>query len=651
VAGIDELRTRYFADASDLKIQGESVPATSNGNRVEFFIDSDAYFGALRAELAGLALGGSTNPFFYFADWYLGLVSGPSGKVTGGEGSTAWQQDATATPVSPFKLDDGSGTAFPDFVDELDLLSQNGVDVRCIAWVSPFVLQYKAIADQTGYWSINMQTLLSIQELRKRHGMLHKAILNTIAHPFGAMHLKVVVLGNDSILHAYTSGLDFVANRVAGWRHLQTGGKNQWWHDAAARVRGPAAQTIYEWLSTVWEEQVKSKPLTFNVNNTKIDSHDSTLTRSLPKRVAPPISAPSTHHVQVLRTSPQMRFATKGTSAAPVGCMERTSSGFRKDPMSFAKDGIFEFRLALRKAISGAQQYIYMEDQGFYSLEIMDWINARLQEPEGQDLKVILLFGRDVADPDNTVIFESINNHLLKGLPDLSRIVFYEYKRLIVHAKIAIIDDQWASMGSANAYRRSLYTDFECSVAVLDETQPLTFAQQLRKELWGEHCYNGMIGADGVWWNDWQLYAPGAARDPLLDLSKALGIWNSAWGARPPFFWLRPPIQRMDLPFQVCDLGTGTISLTKDSDIAVGAGTSWDSSLAGKSLKAAGGRIVVVQSVTSPTVLTLAAKYPGDSLTDQPYRVQQYGRWLMDSIPTFDPLRADQLDADSRKEY
>ena len=56
---------------------------------------------------------------------------------------------------------------------------------------------------------------------------------------------------------------------------------------------------------------------------------------------------------------------------------------------------------------------------------------------------------------------------------------------IVVHSKITIIDDKWAMIGSANAMRRSLYTDWEHSVAFLDENE--TAVREFRARIWAEH--------------------------------------------------------------------------------------------------------------------------------------------------------------------
>jgi phosphatidylserine/phosphatidylglycerophosphate/cardiolipin synthase-like enzyme len=84
---------------------------------------------------------------------------------------------------------------------------------------------------------------------------------------------------------------------------------------------------------------------------------------------------------------------------------------------------------------------------------------------------------------------------------------------VVVHAKTAIVDDHWALIGSANVTRRSLFTDIEHAVAVLDEDD--LFAKEYRKALWAEHFRH-------------------PTPDDFDDLDAALHAWDSTWGTAGP---------------------------------------------------------------------------------------------------------------------
>ena len=141
-----------------------------------------------------------------------------------------------------------------------------------------------------------------------------------------------------------------------------------------------------------------------------------------------------------------MNFALGSTSTLPdVGILQRLGSYFRKPPWSFAPKGIFEFKVALIKAIAHAEKYIYAEDQGFYSREIMGNIRDRLNSC--LNVKVILVHGYDPSDDPANVsrllrpTNIAVNNSLALGKYNRDRVAFYERTDgTVIHSKTWIID-------------------------------------------------------------------------------------------------------------------------------------------------------------------------------------------------------------------
>jgi phosphatidylserine/phosphatidylglycerophosphate/cardiolipin synthase-like enzyme len=112
-----------------------------------------------------------------------------------------------------------------------------------------------------------------------------------------------------------------------------------------------------------------------------------------------------------------------------------------------------------------------------------------------------------------------------------------------VHAKVCVIDDVWAAVGSDNLNRRSWTHDAELSAAVLDETlddrEPRdpaglgdgarVFARELRLRLWREHLGRGP-GEDG------DLLDPDSGFEAWRATATALAAWHRSGrhGPRPP---------------------------------------------------------------------------------------------------------------------
>jgi phosphatidylserine/phosphatidylglycerophosphate/cardiolipin synthase-like enzyme len=160
------------------------------------------------------------------------------------------------------------------------------------------------------------------------------------------------------------------------------------------------------------------------------------------------------HSVQLLRTYPKRRG---GYSFAPAG--ER----------SIAR--------GYAKAAERARRLIYIEDQYLWSAEVAGILARALERVPSLRLVAVLPHYPDqdgrVSTPPNL-----IGRH--EALPLLSqvageRVAFYGVENVegvpvYVHAKVCIIDDVWASVGSDNFNRRSWTHDSELTAAVWDDT-------------------------------------------------------------------------------------------------------------------------------------------------------------------------------------
>ena len=552
-----EQLSRYFLGTTDVLADGEQFPHTSEGNLVEYLIDGQNYFGQLKLEIEFLLAiaesdaitGNNRHPFFYIHGWWLGLVDSVGQWVSVSPSVPSPWRTETFLFLDALALEDGSPDPAPKLIDKLEEMAEAGIDVRVLGWVSPLVLNVEPLANylRDHAFTFNINTIQSIQEVRNRIGPGNGTLM-TLAHPLGASHHKTIVAGTDDSMRAYVAGIDLVQNRIADNSHTAHPSFGPMiWHDAGARIEGPAADSIYSFYRALWNEQIDRVPDRFRLNGEVLSSHFTTQSPSVnPPRITPPIAersspipnAPGPHHVQVLRTVPRMSisFANPGTVAADF--IERILVlGTTQRPMSFAPNGLFEFRPALHQAITAAERYIYIEDQSFSAIEVMEWINQRLRTiPE---LKVIFVWGPDPNDPPTSYPHQAISNTLIPGVSDANaRIRIFHRKPMIVHSKITIVDDVWAAVGSANCMRRSLYTDLELSVSVMEDSAT-PFARLLRKDLWGELC--------GL--------PVGPERDPLLDLDASLAMIEPSWSTStpPPGLRFTSNLIRLRLPFEYAD--------------------------------------------------------------------------------------------------
>lgn len=282
------------------------------GNHVEAFIDGAAYFTAIEKEIDTLQTGSSQGKYFYLSAWWLGLVPLPNPttvKTVGGAavalaGKLGMPMTWKITRARPDWTLPKSGQTL---LARLTALAAKGVDVRVLAWTSPFCAKYEPVAkQQMGLAALNAQTILSVQALRNANlRLLDRVMLNLVAHPFGGAHLKLVICGDDHHMRAYTGGLDPAPGR------LTPPGQSGGWHDLAVLVEGPAALAIYQHYQRLWEEQRRSTVEVFNVGGQEVASHTPD-TLKVSDRMLAPAPSPAAQLVQVLRTVPKMRFSRTG---------------------------------------------------------------------------------------------------------------------------------------------------------------------------------------------------------------------------------------------------------------------------------------------------------------------------------------------------
>ena len=289
----------------------------------------------------------------------------------------------------------------------LDILknkAQKGVDVRILGFVNP-ALMNSFIAQRfdsgKAYLVTNVSTIKSIDALRQEPTLTKKACLNIIGHTAGAVHVKMVVLSNAKKAWGFVGGIDFVNSRHTKFR----------WHDVQALIKGPAVFGLYNHFCNMWNENLNRDAAIFNVDGKKIPSFEAgAQTISDDERKQKEIFLSSLtdsfdYNVQLLRTIPQFNYPSYNILP-------------ESQPISFAPNGCFEIRTAWKKALLAATQYIYIEDQCFWSTEVMSWINEAIRTPR-PDLRVILVISgmSDPSDPkfpDQAILTNSINKSLLK---------------------------------------------------------------------------------------------------------------------------------------------------------------------------------------------------------------------------------------------
>ncbi len=174
----------------------------------------------------------------------------------------------------------------------------------------------------------------------------------------------------------------------------------------------------------------------------------------------------------------------------------------------FAPHGERSIAHAYRKAFERARRLIYLEDQYLWSRPVAGLIASALRDNPG--LHVIAVVPRH-PDKDGAItrVPSVLGQHdVIRACAAAGgdRFASYDLENrqgtpVYVHAKVVIVDDVWAMVGSDNLNRRSWSHDSELSIAVLDAERDSreprdpaglgdgarTFARDLRLRLWREH--------------------------------------------------------------------------------------------------------------------------------------------------------------------
>jgi phosphatidylserine/phosphatidylglycerophosphate/cardiolipin synthase-like enzyme len=301
------------------------------------------------------------------------------------------------------------------------------VDVRVLLWSGPPVP-----------WSPLGRPEIKRTRDELTRGTKVRCLLDHRQRPLHAHHEKILVVDDEV---AFVGGIDHTdlrGDRFDSAEHALRDGVG--WHDMAAELRGPAAADVAAHFRLRWE----------GVSGENLPS------------VRPGDEAGS-NAVQVVATIPQGIYPS-------------------------VPRGVYRILEAYRRALSSARHLIYIENQFLWSPEIVEVLRQKLLAPPEDDFRVLLLLPAKAATgTDDTAgqlgaLMEADRDNRLFASTVYSR-AGAESRAVYVHAKLAIVDDRWLTVGSANLNDHSLFNDTEVNLAVYDHQ----IAKSTRERLWAEH--------------------------------------------------------------------------------------------------------------------------------------------------------------------
>jgi phosphatidylserine/phosphatidylglycerophosphate/cardiolipin synthase-like enzyme len=247
------------------------------------------------------------------------------------------------------------------------------------------------------------------------------------------------------------------------------------WHDVMAAISGPAVHDVETVFRERWEDPTPlSRHPVYRVQD-KVRRLDTT-PDPLPEQWPPPPSPEgATHTVQLLRTYPNLRHG-------------------RDYP--FARGGERSVARGYSKALLRARDLVYVEDQYIWGNQVGEVFTDALRRHE--DLRVVavvpLFTDQDgfMARVPQMVGRSRAMREMMAAAPGRVAVFGIENHQstpVYVHAKVCVMDDVWASIGSDNFNRRSWTHDSELSCVVVDDSAAdhSPHARRLRLTLAAEH--------------------------------------------------------------------------------------------------------------------------------------------------------------------
>ncbi len=314
------------------------------------------------------------------------------------------------------------------------------VEVRILLWRGSFLFRPRTVAARR-----TLRHLRSAQPLVQ--GRLEKHLRLAHCH-----HQKTIVVDGKV---AFVGGLDMTDFDIDRWdtsTHVMRKGLN--WHDVCLRLEGGAAVDVARNFAQRWEA-VTGETLYLPAEISPLES------------VAGETDAVSP--VQIVRTIPSRHYP-------------------------FAPQGEFGVAWAYQHGLRQARHFIYLENQYLWSPAVVGELIAALRRVDDPAFRIVLVLpaqpnvGKRDTDLHVGQLLAADDGRgrvhvftLYTTYPEARRA--WTYKPIYVHAKVAVVDDLWCTVGSANLNERSLASDSEINAQILDSR----VARELRIRLWSEH--------------------------------------------------------------------------------------------------------------------------------------------------------------------
>ena len=429
---------------------------------------------------------------------------------------TDWQGDADE------RLTGEPGSEVAEVLGRAD---ERGVDVRGLVWRShQDALGFTARENRRLGRRLQERGAEALLDMRVRMGGSHHQKLLVIRHRDDPAR-DVAYVGGIDLCHSRRDDIDHHGDPQALDHMAGEYGDMPPWHDVQAAISGPAVYDVESVFRERWEDPtpLTRSPVYWTQDKLlRLDMDPDPMPEQAPP---PPAVEGGTHAVQLLRTYPNLRHG-------------------RDYP--FARGGERSVARGYTKAVNRARRLVYVEDQYLWGHHVGDVFTRALEEqPDLHVIAVVPLcpdLGGFLGRTPQLLGRRRAMRQMMEVAPD--RVAVYGIENhagtpVYVHAKVCVVDDTWATIGSDNFNRRSWTHDSELSAVVVDERGE--YARRLRLTLAAEHLDRSPDTPDSLA----DCVDPAGMFEAYAGCAAALDAWHEGGQVGP-----RPPgrLRRLDPP-------------------------------------------------------------------------------------------------------
>ncbi len=373
----------------------------------------------------------------------------------------AWDVHSRLNLVPPEERRDGAQpTALGDLLNHL-VRRRSGLRVNVLSW--DFSLLYAPSREWLPVYKLDWKT--------------HRRVKFCLddQYPLGASHHQKVVVIDDAL--AFTGGLDLTRGRWDTPEHRpddpRRGAVDECdlpitpYHDIQVAMSGPAAAALGDLARERW-------------------------LRGIGKNLS----------------APAERQGNLWPEGLPADIENVNVAITRTRPAFGEFEEVREVEQLYLDAIAAARDYIYIENQFFTAVSIVQALAKRLAEPDGPQVVLVLpLETSGWLSQQSMDVMRVASIRRLREADKGGRFAVYFPDKpdlgehsINLHAKLMIMDDRFARVGSSNLNNRSMGLDTECDVAIEAAEHEPDVQQSIRafrNRLLAEHldCDPGEVDA------------------------------------------------------------------------------------------------------------------------------------------------------------